>query len=113
MLWAALVLVAASAASAVYAWYISTRQLAATTEAGRWRVLRLGVVVSAGVGFAILALGVAGFVLTGYDWVVLAAALAVWPAAPRLADLGIPPGTAKDRQEGDLPLILVFSRLPR
>jgi hypothetical protein len=72
MIWAALLLVVGLAIVAVWAWYISGRQLAATTKAGRWRVLRLGVAVSAGVGFAILALGVAGFVLTGYDWVVLA-----------------------------------------
>jgi hypothetical protein len=72
MIWAALLLVVALATTAAWAWYISRRQLAVTTEAEQWRVLRLGVVVSAGVGFAILAAGVAGFVLTGYDWVVLA-----------------------------------------
>jgi hypothetical protein len=72
VIWAALLLVAALAVPGVWAWYISGRQLAATTQAGQWRVLRLGVVVSAGVGVAILVLGVAGFVLSGYDWVVLA-----------------------------------------
>ena len=72
MIWAALLLVAALAVPGVWAWYISGRQLAATTEAEQWRVLRLGVVVSAGVGVAILVLGVAGFVLTGYNWLVLA-----------------------------------------
>jgi hypothetical protein len=72
MIWAALLLVVALVTEAVWAWYMSSRQLAATTEAERWRVLRLAVVVSAGVGFVILALGVASFVLTGYDWVVLA-----------------------------------------
>ena len=72
MIWAVLLLGAALAVPGVWAWYISGRQLAATTEAEQRRVLRLGVVVSAGVGVAILVLGVAGFVLTGYDWLVLA-----------------------------------------
>ncbi len=72
MIWAALLLVVALVTAAGWAWCMSGRQLAATTEAEQWRVLRRGVVVSAGVGFAILALGVASFVLTRYDWVVLA-----------------------------------------
>lgn len=72
MIWAALLLVAALAAPGGWAWYMSGRQLAATTEAQQWRVLRLAVAVSAGVGIAILVLGVVAFVLTGYNWLVLA-----------------------------------------
>jgi hypothetical protein len=72
VIWAALLLVVALAAPAVWAWYMSGRQLAATTEAEQWRVLRDAVLVSAGVGVAILAVGVVAFVLTGYDWLVLA-----------------------------------------
>jgi hypothetical protein len=71
VIWAALMLVIALAAPAVWAWYMSGRQLAATTEAQQRRVLRLAVMVSAGVGVAILAVGVVAFVLTGYDWLVL------------------------------------------
>lgn len=84
MIWAALLLVAALVVPAVWAWYISGRQLAAATEAEEWRVLRLGVVVSAGVGVAILVMGVVGFVLTGYDWVVPAV---VWSVG--LLHLGV------------------------
>ena len=72
MIWAALLLVVALAAPAVWAWYLSGRQLAATTEAEQWRVARHALVVSAGVGIAILAVGVVAFVLTGHDWLVLA-----------------------------------------
>lgn len=72
MIWAALLLVAALAAAAVWTWYMSGRQLAARTEAEQWRVARLALAVSAGVGVMILVLGVVFFVLTGYDWVVLA-----------------------------------------
>jgi hypothetical protein len=72
VIWAALLLVVALAAPAVWAWYMSGRQLAATTQAEQWRVARLAVAVSAGVGVAILAVGVVAFVLTGYDWLVLA-----------------------------------------
>jgi hypothetical protein len=50
---------------------MSGRHLAATPEAEQWRVARLAVVVSAGVGVAILAVGVVALVLTGYDWLVL------------------------------------------
>src|SRR5215468_8242349 len=75
MIWAALLLVVALVAPAVWAWYMSGRQLAARTEAEQWRVARLALAVSAGVGVVILVLGVVCFVLTGYDWVVLAS---VW-----------------------------------
>jgi len=57
VIWAALLLVVVSAAAGVWAWYMSGRQLAARTEAEQWRVARLAVVVSAGVGVAILGLG--------------------------------------------------------
>jgi hypothetical protein len=73
VIWAALMLVIALVAPALWAWYMSGWQLAATTEAQHWRVYRLAVIVSAGVGVVILAVGVVAFVLTGYDWVVLAA----------------------------------------
>jgi hypothetical protein len=71
VIWAALVLVAALALTAAWAWYVSGRQLAATTEPERWRLVRLAVTGSAVVGVAILAAGVLAFVRTGYDWVVL------------------------------------------
>ena len=51
---------------------MSRRQLAATTAAQQRRVLHLAVAVSAGVGVVILVLGVVAFVLTGYNWMVLA-----------------------------------------
>jgi hypothetical protein len=73
VIWAALMLVIALVAPGLWAWYMSGRQLAATTDAQRWRVYRLAVIVSAGVGVVILAVGVVAFVLTGYDWLVLAA----------------------------------------
>ena len=69
MISAAVMLMIALAASVAWAWYISRRELAATEGARRWR---LAACVSAGVGTAILALGVVAFVLTGYDWLVLA-----------------------------------------
>jgi hypothetical protein len=72
VIWAVLLVVAALAAPAVWAWYMSGRQLAATTETEQWRLVRLAAVVPAAVGVAILAVGVAAFVLTGYDWLVLA-----------------------------------------
>ncbi len=75
MIWAALTLAAGLVAAGVWGWYMSGRQLAARTTAQQWKVLRLGARVSAGVGAAILVMGVVAFVLTGYDWVVLAA---VW-----------------------------------
>jgi hypothetical protein len=78
VIWAVLLLVVVGlAAPGVWAWYLSGRQLAATTEAERWRVARLALVVSAGVGVVILVLGVVFFALTGYDWVVLALAWSV------------------------------------
>jgi len=72
MIWAALLLVIAFAAPGAWAWYFSSRFFAATSAARQWRVLRRGVFVSAGVGVLILAEGVAVFVGTGYNWLVLA-----------------------------------------
>jgi hypothetical protein len=72
VIWAVLLLVVALAAPGVWAWYMSRRQLAATTAAQQRRVLHLAVAVSAGVGVVILVLGVVAFVLTGYNWMVLA-----------------------------------------
>lgn len=73
MIWAVLLLaVTGFVAPGVWAWYVSGRQLAARTEAEQWRVARLALGVSAGVGVVILVLGVVFFVLTGYDWLVLA-----------------------------------------
>jgi hypothetical protein len=73
MIWAVpLLVVAGLAVPGVWAWYMSGRILAATTEAEQWRAARLALAVSAGVGVVILVLGVVFFVLSGYDWVVLA-----------------------------------------
>jgi hypothetical protein len=72
MIWAALLLVIALAATGTWAWYISSRLFAATSEAQQWRAVGQAVCVSAGVGVAILTMGVVAFVATGYDWVVLA-----------------------------------------
>lgn len=63
---------AALAVPGVWAWYLSGREFAARTEAEQWRVARLALAVSAGVGVVILVLGVVFFVLTSYDWSVLA-----------------------------------------
>lgn len=72
MAWVAVLLVLALAVPAVWAWYLHGRLLAATTEAQQWRVAGLALIVSAGVGVAILVMGVVAFVLTGYNWLVLA-----------------------------------------
>ncbi|MFZ0188624.1 MAG: hypothetical protein WAL72_16965 [Streptosporangiaceae bacterium] len=72
MIWAALMLMIALAASAALAWYISRRELAATEDAQHWRLVCQAARVPAGVGAAILILGVVAFVLTGYNWLVLA-----------------------------------------
>jgi hypothetical protein len=71
VIWAALVLAAALVLTAVWAWYVSGRQLAATTEPERRRVVRLAVTGAAVVGVAILGVGFLAFVGSGYDWVVL------------------------------------------
>ena len=56
----------------VWAWYVTGRQLTATTVARQRRLLGQVVAVSAGIGVAILAAGVVAFVLAGYNWLVLA-----------------------------------------
>jgi hypothetical protein len=72
MIWAALLLVTALAAPGAWAWHISSRFFAATSETQQRRVLRRAVSASAGVGVAILAAGVAVFVAADYNWLVLA-----------------------------------------
>lgn len=72
VVWAAVFLVLALAGPAVWAWYLHGRLLAAKTEAAQRRLLRLGLVMSAGVGVAILVMGVVAFVLMGYNWLVFA-----------------------------------------
>jgi hypothetical protein len=59
-----------------WAFYLTRRQLAVTKDAQQRRLLLLGARVSLGVGGGILFLGVVAFVLTGYNWLVLAA---IWP----------------------------------
>ena len=93
MIWAALMLMIALAAPAACAWSFSRRMLAATEEAQRWRVLRPAICVSAGIGAAILALGVVAFVLTGYNWLVLAS---IWPFG--LLHLGLLAWTSRRAQ---------------
>jgi hypothetical protein len=60
-----------------WAWYVIRRQLAATSVPRQRRLLRQVIAVSAGIGVAILAAGVAAFVLSGYDWPILALTWAV------------------------------------
>jgi fatty acid desaturase len=72
VIWAAVMLMIALVAPTAWAWYISRRELAAAHEAQRWRLVRSAARVSAAIGTVILALGVVAFVLTGYDWLVLA-----------------------------------------
>jgi len=69
-------LVAMLAIPAVWTWYVSRGELASATDARRWRILRVSIVVSAVVGFVILALGVMAFALIGY-WIVLGLAWSV------------------------------------
>jgi hypothetical protein len=76
MIWAALVLMIALVATGAWAWYGSRHLFAATSEAQQWRVLRRGAFLSAEVGVAILIMGVVAFVLTDYNWFVLAI---LWP----------------------------------
>ena len=77
VIWAALLLVIALAAPGAWAWHFSSRYFEATSEAQQWRVLHRAVFVSAGVGVAILAMGVVAFVGTRYNWLVLALVWAV------------------------------------
>jgi hypothetical protein len=72
VVWAVPVLIATMAFQGVWAWYVTRRQLTATTVARQRRLLGQIVAVSAGIGVAILAAGVVGFVLAGYNWLVLA-----------------------------------------
>jgi len=72
VIWAALMLMIALAVPAASAWSFSRRELTATDDAQRRRLIRRAAFTSTGVGAAILALGVVAFVLTGYNWIVLA-----------------------------------------
>jgi len=72
-----MLLVIALVVVAVWAWYLLGRQVAARTKPELRRMRRLSVIVSSAVGVANLVLGVVFFVLTGYDWLVLAAIWAV------------------------------------
>ena len=72
MAWAALIPVIGLAAVGAWAWYFSHRLLTAAEDQKRG-VLRRGAAVSAGVHVAILLLGVVAFVVTGDNWLVLAA----------------------------------------
>jgi hypothetical protein len=74
MLWAALVIMFALAAQGAGLWY-SSRLYLAGDQARQWQLFRLVTVASAGVGVAILVVGVIAFVRTGHNWFVLAA---VW-----------------------------------
>jgi hypothetical protein len=71
VIWAVPLVLVALAGPGTWAWYISGRQLAAKTQAQQWRMARLGVAVSAGVGVAIFVLGVVAFVLTDGNWLAL------------------------------------------
>jgi hypothetical protein len=102
VIWALLMLVIALAAPAAFAWYISRRALAATEEPQLSRLVRRAARVSAGIGAAILMLGVVAFVLTGYDWVVL---VPIWSFG--LLHLGLLAGTfrrAQNRQRAGGPI---------
>jgi energy-converting hydrogenase Eha subunit G len=71
VIWAALILLVSLACAGAGAWYVARRDLAATNESQRLRLLRQAVSISSGVGVAILVAGVVAFVITGYDWLVL------------------------------------------
>jgi hypothetical protein len=72
VVWAVPVLIAMMVFQGVWAWYVTRRQLTATTVARQRRLLGQVVAASAGIGAAILAAGVVAFVLAGYNWLALA-----------------------------------------
>ena len=76
MLWAALVLAAGMAILAAAVLYLrprlTRRLMLPRTEAQQRRRMRQAVAFSAGVGIAILAVGLVAFLITGYDWRILA-----------------------------------------
>jgi hypothetical protein len=73
VIWAAVGLIVMSAATAAWAWYFSSRLLAATSETQRRRLLRRAAWGDAAITVAILIIGVVAFAVTGYNWLVLAA----------------------------------------
>jgi hypothetical protein len=77
-------LVAMLAVPAIWAWYVSGGDLASAKDTKRRVRLRTAIVVSAGTGFLIFALGFMAFALIGLDWTVL---VLVWPVG--LLFLGI------------------------
>jgi hypothetical protein len=70
--WAVLMLVIGLAAVGAWAWYFPHHLLAATSEAEKQGLLRQVASVSAGIGIAILIMGVIAFLVTGDNWLVLA-----------------------------------------
>ena len=76
MVWVALALIIAFAVSGAWACYVTRRLLAATSDAQQRRLLVRAAGLSLGVGGAILVIGLIAFVVTGYNWLVLAA---IWP----------------------------------
>jgi hypothetical protein len=76
VIWAALTLIVTLAMAGAWACYFTRRHLAVIPDAQQRRLVLRGARLSLGVGGAILILGVVAFVVTGYDWLVLAA---IWP----------------------------------
>jgi hypothetical protein len=72
MIWAAVLPIFLLTFTGVSAWYVTSRQLAATTPDKQRRLARQVVAFSAAVGVGILIAGAVAFVLTGYRWPVLA-----------------------------------------
>jgi hypothetical protein len=98
VIWAVLMLMIALAVPAAWAWSFSRRMLGATDEAQRWRLIRRAGFTSAGVGAAILALGVVAFVLSGYNWLVL---VPIWSFG--LLHLGLVARTFRKVPNGNQP----------
>jgi cell division protein FtsW (lipid II flippase) len=90
VIWGAVLLMVILVWSGAVGWYASRRQAAATTEDQRRRFSRQAVAFSAAVGVAILISGVVVFVVTGYNWLVLAL---VW--AFGLLHLGLLAGSVR------------------
>jgi hypothetical protein len=72
----ALALIVALVMAGAWACYVTRRLLAATSDAQQRRLLVRAAGLSLGVGGAILVIGLVAFVVTGYNWLVLAA---IWP----------------------------------
>jgi hypothetical protein len=76
VVWVALALIVALVMAGAWACYVTRRLLAATSDAQQRRLLVRAAGLSLGVGGAILVIGLVAFVVTGYNWLVLAA---IWP----------------------------------